>query len=259
MTVAWDNDARGFIVDYGTVQTWDEVKAVISTEYDGPGGEIFRPMMTLIDAKDGNRQDEVIEFCRGVNKDRGPYVWPSEGAKAGSMGLVPYRRTVLDSQNRRKGNPRVESSAFCIVKVNTNYFQQWIHNCLYSRDQSDSQCLLFPKQAKRDEELFAQLMNELPDTRRDATNHESFLWVVVFESVPVDFRDCARYNRCAAEVYTKSRWARVPKKPRVVKSDGAGDHRQKTKPKKQKSRRPRRPSADVSRSWIRKLANKRFG
>lgn len=211
MVMAFGPDQAAWIVDYGTAYSWLELRKVLSRAYPHEdGGEPLPVMMTLCDAKDGNRQDEVIDFCRSVNRESGPYVWPCYGAKAGVMGLMPYRRNLLETGNKLgKTIHRQNAAAFCVVTVNTNYWQQWIHNALYHRKPGEARSMSIPRSSETDQELFEQLTNELPDTRLDMTNHENYVWTVVNETIRVDFRDTARYCRCAAEVYTRGNWERV--------------------------------------------------
>ena len=242
--IAWDSNQRGWLVNYGTCNTWSQVKEVIETEYphadDGPN---VRSMMTLVDAKDGNRQDEVIDFCRSVNRDSGPFVWPCYGAKAGAMGMVPYRRNILESDNTMGKKIRNQSAAFGVVTVNTNYWQQWIHNCLYKRDpqKAESRSLAVPMSSVDDQDLFEQLMNEIPDTRKDMTNHDSYIWIKVNDGIPVDFRDVFRYCRCAAEVYTRGRWARIHHQRNIPKPTPTAPKKSAEKPstKKPRFRKPK--------------------
>ena len=258
MVIAWGKGQQGWIVDYGTCNTWQDVTEQLETKYQhDDGGPDIGISMTLIDAKDGNRMDEVVDYCRSVNSDSGPFVWPCHGAKAGSMAMMPYRRNVLDDDNRKGKAAKRQSTAFCIVTVNTNYWQQWIHNCLYHRKIGQDRSLAVPTSAASDQDLFDQFMNELPDTKTDATNHASFVWVKVFLDIPVDFRDCVRYNRCAAEAFVRSNWARVAERRRLsftpkVPDDKVSDSVS-TKPT------GKRPAKNPERSWIRKVGRARFG
>ena len=77
--------------------------------------------------------------------------------------------------------------------------------------------IILPKQMIDDRDFFEQLLNE-------SYNPEKGVWVRSDQStVPVDFRDCTRYGRAAAEVYTNGNWARIPETRAVlsIKTDDA--------------------------------------
>ncbi len=61
---------------------------------------------------------------------------------------------------------------------------------------------MFPADAREDQDLFEQLLNEIRD-------EEKGLWLPVSDAIPWDFRDAARYARCAAEVKTNGSWQRL--------------------------------------------------
>lgn len=254
MVAAFGPHQDGYVVDYGVCHSWKEVSDVLEREYPhADGGEKCRIGITLIDAKDGNRQDEVIDYCRGVNKPSGPFVWPCYGAKAGAMGMQPYKRNFLEADNKMgKQVTRQNAAGFCVVTVNTNYWQQWMHNALYHRNPGEPRSLGVPLRSKTDADLFEQWTNELPDTKKDMTNHESYIWVVVSESIPVDFRDTARYCRCAAEVYTRSNWERVYRNQERTQAAPSSPNKAPA-PAPARSRMPKR------KNWVRQHRNRHYG
>ena len=66
-----------------------------------------------------------------------------------------------------------------------------------------------------DRDFFEQLLNE-------SYNPDKGLWVRVDTStIPVDFRDCVRYARAAAEVYCNGQWVRIPATRPVVQETAA--------------------------------------
>lgn len=255
MVIAWGFEQRGWVVDYGITHSWQDVAEIIKTKFEhADGGKDIGISLTLCDAGDGNKQDEVIDFCRSVNRERGPWVWPCYGASAGAMGLTPYRRNILEADNKMGRAIRNKSTVFGVTTVNTNYWQQWVHNALYKRKPDTPRSLAVPAAAQDDQDLFEQLCNEAPDTQTDMTDHDKFVWVVIDTQIPNDFRDCARYCRCAAEVYTRSAWTRVPQS-RIKRAEVA---RQRT-PDETRENHPRALKIPKKSQWVRSINRKHYG
>jgi hypothetical protein len=178
-----------------------------------------------------------------------------------------YRKNIQDDDNddvRRKKPKRKRGrnrhTEFGWVTVNTNYWQQWIHNCLYRRKPGTRLSIAIPEACAKDQDLIEQLMNEYPDLgiSQASPNDNKITWKVVNEETPWDFRDCFRYARCAAEVYLRGNWARIPKQRRwsaqSVKSQANAT----------KMPAESRPAADNSgkipkkQNWVGKLRNSRL-
>jgi len=261
MVVAWKSDQSGYVIDYGIRNSWDEITEVINSRYKHrDGGPDMGPIITLIDARDGNRTDEVVTYCKSVNQEKaGPWVWPCMGSKAGQMSGSSYKKSSTnDAGNRGKGVRKTKKLMFGWITVNTNYWQQWIHNCLYKRQGGEPMSLAFPKIAKEDEDLWSQMMNEAPDVSQDSTGHDNIRWVVVHEHIAIDLRDCARYVRCAAEVYTNTNWARIPKQRRLstVTPPRKAQAKQPDPPPKESSNKPTKRTRT---GWVRGLTRSRLG
>lgn len=219
--IAWGHEARGWVVDWGVLYSWDEVSDKITTEYPHADGGTINIRMTLVDAKDGNRKDEVIDFCRRNTKDKGPFVWPYMGSSANLQSGRAYRHTPIDDANQKitgKQAMRKKHTLFGWITGNTSFFQQWMNNCLYRRTPPNRMSLAYPKTAVTDQDLFQQLINESPSVSLDTTGHGKISWVVVRKDIPVDLRDCARMCATGIEVYLRGNWARVPKKRRKPKT-----------------------------------------
>ena len=247
MACAWGSEQRGYVIDYGIIHSWDDVTKRISSRYPhADGGPALTPAMTLIDAKDGNRKDEVIYYCRSVNNEHGPFVWPYMGSTTNIR--YPYQKTVIDDANNRvTRKSKKRHTEFGWITGNTQWHQEWINNCLYKRTPGRKMSLSFPESAKEDRDLWEQLSNEAPSISLDTTGHEKLSWVVVKPDVPVDFRDAARYNRCAAEVYLRGNWSRIPERRRISADE---------KPVPVRSQPARK--AKPKNGWVRRLNNFRL-
>lgn len=211
--VGWGAYSRGFVIDYGIKESWDEIRALIQTSYaHSDGGPRIAPVLTLIDARDGNRTDEVVGFCKSINQEAtGPWVWPCMGSSAGQMSGQSYRKSSNSGKNKRgQAISKRKRLDFGWVTVNTNYWQQWMHNCLFKRKAGEPMSIAYPDSSRTDQDLWEQMMNEAPDVGTDTTGHDKVKWVVVQTHIPVDLRDATRYARCAAEVVVRGNWTRVP-------------------------------------------------
>ena len=220
VVMAWNKQSQGSIIDFGTCDSWPEVKTVISNDYEHlDGGPKVRPIITLVDARDGNRTDEIITFCRENNEELGPFVWPSMGGNAGSFRGEPYKRVELNDENRRDPKKKRKTrrlAGFCRIDINTAWYQEWIHACIERRRPNHPNSVSISKDAQSDEDFFSQVLNETETLKKDSTGHGATIWIVVDETIPWDFRDLLRYNRCAADVFTRRAWQRLPVKRRIV-------------------------------------------
>jgi phage terminase large subunit GpA-like protein len=252
VVIAWNHQQQGHVVEWGVQDSWSRLKDnVLRRAYEhADGGPPMFPIMTLIDARDGNRTDEVEDFCKSVNKDSGPWVFSSMGAKPGAMGGKPFRATPVEDKGvaARKRTSR-RRLGFCRVIVNTNYYQVWIQNCIDRRKPSDPNSLSFPIEAKSDQDLFAQILNEAPDWQIGKLGDETCMFVRVSMVIPVDFRDSLRYARCGADVYTNLNWNRISKGRALTNA--------KTIPAAAKQAKPE-PEPD-KKSFIRKTKSGIFG
>lgn len=210
--VAWGPQSVGRVIHYGVAHSWDQVREIIEKRYEPAFlGAAFPIQFTLIDARDGNRTEEVIAFCRSVNKTDGPWVYPSMGEDAKHMSGKTFKRNevgidnkVIDQRSDRKG-----LTGFYLIMINTNYWETWMHNCLFVRDAGEARSIVLPWEAREDEDFLSQLLNVARDSKETDTDEQSRKWVRINRGIPKDFRDTVRYARVAAEVYTNGNWARV--------------------------------------------------
>lgn len=202
---AWAHQARGYLIKYGIAHSWAQVKEWTESMYPHlDGGKPLPSYMNIVDSRDGNRKDEIIDFCKASNRPSGPWVWPSMGARPGTMNMQMFRKSAIDSENRigKKATRAIEG--LHLVMVNTTMTQEWIDNAMTRRRPGDPLSITLPEDAIGDRDLFDQLLNE-------RYNADTGKWDRIDEStVPVDFRDCFRYARTAAEVYVNGNWHRIP-------------------------------------------------
>lgn len=212
-TFGWDRDKIGYMIQHGTVPSWEDVENWIGRAWSHQDGGNIVSRMNLIDSKDGNRQEEVFSFCKRTNHARSPWVWPLEGAKYGHMAVQMYRRRRIDGDFDKKSRRKGEIEGLYIVSVNTQMTQNWIDNAMVRRKPGDPMSIILPHQVIEDSDLFQQLLNE----RYDPSEGKHIR--IDNSTIPVDFRDCFRYARTAAEVFTNGNWERLPKqRPQTIET-----------------------------------------
>jgi len=231
-TLGWTAGARGTLVDYGMAYSWDEVMSVLKTSYlHLDNGPRLVPVFTLIDARDGNRTDEIRNFCETANRPSGPWVLPCMGSRANQNMPRGYMRTAVDKQKRKR--PRRRGLAdFDIITVNTNYYQSWIHNCMDRREPGDENSLTFPISAKDDKDLFKQLLCEQPVWKASPSGGQQCVWLKGNEHDVNDIRDAIRYARCAADVFVSMNWRRVGRTRKYASKNATIYHEPESDPSK---------------------------
>jgi len=200
---AWGLRATGWCLGVGTVRTFEELRTkVLDVTYPHASGGALPAEMTLMDSR--FREDEVFEFAESISQP-GRYIWPYKGARAGQLQGKPYRKINPrdpDAQGRLSQSRKTED--FYQITGNTNWWQSWADKCLYSRQPGDESSYTFYASAGSDEDLFSQLANEIFDSQSAPPK-----WVKVNEHAAVDFRDCLRMSRTAAEVNLLGAWSRL--------------------------------------------------
>ena len=143
----WDRQQRGHLIAYGTVPSWTQVKQWCLTSYaHADGGPPIQSFVNLVDSRDGNRKDEIVDFCKAVNRSSGPFVWPSMGARPGSMNLQLFKKLNIDADRNvgRKALRNVIEGMY-VVMVNTTFTQEWLDNALARRRPGDPMSLILPQ------------------------------------------------------------------------------------------------------------------
>lgn len=226
--IAWGWGAQGWVVDYGIAHSEADLEKVWKSKYrHADGGPDIGISLGLIDSGEGIRQDEVFDLAKRLNKELGPWFWPSKGSSGSIAGGKTFKQQTLDeltSRNRRSKREKKKRTlsklglrGFYHITVNTPFFQSWIQSALHYRLPGEMKSLSIPQEAEEDEDFLKQLVNERPEDSTSSTGHSSTKWVVVDESIPVDLRDSVRYSRCGAEMFVRGAWGRVSKQRLIGK------------------------------------------
>jgi hypothetical protein len=212
VTIAWEPNQAGHVIDYSVLLTTDELKAISRREYSinvGSKELSATALMTLIDARDGNRHEEVVGLCKALNEPKtGPWIWPVLGTAAHQMAGKTFAKMVGETRNL-KTSKRKGFDQFATIKMNHGFWQSWIQNCLTRRNPGEPYSLSLPAEAGDDDDFLEQLINEQLEYDTSTSGHQTDRWVVVNEMVSWDYRDAVRMARCAAEVFVNGNWTRV--------------------------------------------------
>jgi phage terminase large subunit GpA-like protein len=199
--------AIGRAVDWGVVDDWQELRAVLDRKYPHQEWGHLHPVMTLIDARYDT--SGVLDVCGALNQSA-RWVYPYQGLNANAMMGKHWRATDI-SNDENKRTQRWRSDKIQMIKGNTQLYQTWMYNCLWMRERGEVNNLLFPHDAVSDRDLFEQLINVDRDEKGN--------WVQNDETIPEDLRDAFRLARCGADVYLRDAWNRlaVRRSPDTVK------------------------------------------
>lgn len=202
----WAKWRTSWLIAYGVEDDWDVlVREVIRRQY----GKLT-PVLTLVDS--GYETDDTYRKCKEASKPRS-YVYPSKGVKSLPSG-APYERRILDLTGRKT----LEKSALFkhrglagqwIVFISTGYYQELVQGVLDGLSPGDQGSLTIPREAKDDEDMLQQLLNETLSSELDNKMYERREWIRIDEAIPNDFRDAWRYAACGADIYTRNAWGRV--------------------------------------------------
>lgn len=258
MAIGWNDLQAGYLIDYGICVSWPEVSSIIRKPWQhADGGSPLVSQMTLIDARDGNRTDEVYAFCKSQNLASGPWVWACMGHRTDQMGQRPFRRQKITDKGRQT-HRNVGLEEVEVVQVNTNYYQIWMQNCLERREAGQPNSLCSPIESATDEDLFRQLLNEMPESKEDTFGYDKQNFVRISKSIPIDLRDAARYARCGADVFLNNNWDRVLPRRVKPKAEPTPSEPEVIKGGKYLDATEQQPKEDRRSKWLKKKARNRF-
>ena len=193
MVCGWGSDCRGWVIDYGELTDDTELENR-TVRYSVSR---MQPVLTLYDS--GFEKDSVYRWCDRL-KDAGWPIAPLKGVATQNTDK-PYTVSFRDDNTKLKQRPLVLSV--------TNYWQEVIQAALDRHDPEDFGGIAFPREAASDGDFLDQLLNEAPQSVIDTRNYAKLLWVKRSEHLPNDYRDLLRYNRLAAEIWTRGNWKRA--------------------------------------------------
>lgn len=178
---AWGEGNRSHTIDYGELDTLQDLYAIIDRSYQREGGGALHIALTLIDS--GFHPKDVYQFCRmAAGKKR--LAWPCKGSSTALN--APYRESRLGEDTLAPGAP--------IVHVDTLTTQDWFaHQLTLDPKKDNGAATLFNDSLGNHQYFLEQLLNESCVQKLSPTNTTKEVWERIDESLPNDFRDCRRY------------------------------------------------------------------
>lgn len=195
--VAWNEEMAPHLVDYGYVETLEDVLRVLKRKYPHEdGGEPLRIASTLMDS--GYRPKDVAPFVLAIRKEHHITIRMCKGA---STDLNTWFRI-------SKLGKDTETPGMVLVRIDSMRSQDWVDELIYDK-QRESPGALTVFDGENDEhwDLCEQLMNQQRDEQSKA-------WDKVKADEPDDLRDVLRYNGVAIRV--KIRGGKVPPRKTIV-------------------------------------------
>lgn len=179
---AWGERLTSGLVDYGVVETWDDLEKVLfARRYQNASGQEF--MVSLAGIDTGFRTDEVYEFCTYHSN----VCKPVKGAS--TRLTAPYSISRID-----KG----QFSGLMLYNIDTHYFKDFIHGRLQKEVGDPGSWIVF-KDCPREyaEHITAEQKVVRQDRRTGRTVEE---WVPVSSHARNHLLDCAVYSAAVAEI-----------------------------------------------------------
>lgn len=220
--IAWGPERTGWIVDYGTCDTWQQLEdEYLNHAYEYEDGEAVKVRVGCIDS--GYDPDTVYQFCRR-HSTLGRPLYPTKG---GNLTGVPYRKSpITESKNKRRIGEM-------LTLVNTGYYQAILQRCIDTLVPGNPGSLaMCAGAAWEHQDFYEQLLNEASVDEIDSNNYDKSVWQKVNAHEPNDYRDTVRGGLLAYDIWTKGRPVRarvpgqgiaatkLPDRPRLKMPDG---------------------------------------
>jgi phage terminase large subunit GpA-like protein len=200
---AWGDGRRSHTLDYGELDTLDDLLEIITRPYHHANGKTpHRVDLTLIDS--GFHPRDVYQFCRECSR-RSLKVWPCKGSSTALN--APYRESRLSEDTLAPGAP--------ILHVDTLTTQDWFSHQIRLKADEDGAGTLFSASLAEHQDFLEQLLNEACVQKLGTNNVTKEAWERIDETIPNDYRDCRRYSFAAMLRVTKGR--DIPKRQQAAK------------------------------------------
>lgn len=195
--VGWGSDDRGYVIDYGEVLTWAELrKDVLATRI---GGGSFDPLPIVMGGIDsGHRTSEVYGFCQEIGDALRP-----------TKGVDTLERPILASSLEGSRSPTRRAQAMAaqmyLWKFDKGYWQEELQRRLDSLESGQPGSLTIPADCAKDQDFLEQVLNNAPEE----TETGKRIWKKVHEAMPDDYRDALVIARVVREMWTRGNENRV--------------------------------------------------
>lgn len=199
----WGPGARGHVVDYGQVFSFDDLKKLITT-LELPHldrGNPLRPARWLIDARDGHVTERVYTFCGQV-----PGVLPCMGSRHSAFPEFCRLQPLDNNPTWRKAAsavliPTQFSISPLYVEINGERTQSWVEELIGGQLLPGVlPALTINAEAATDLVWLDQIVAERADAEVNNAGYSVRVWKKTGKN---EQRDTLRYNRALAELLTR--------------------------------------------------------
>jgi len=197
VVVGWSEGDRGYVIDYGQIVTWEELRRdILSHRF--PGDTMAALPIAMGGMDSGHRTDEVFGYCQEI----GDALRPTKGFDSLEKPIVPSSLEFSRSETRRL---TALAAKMFLWKFNKGHWQEELQRRLDYLKAGQAGSLSLPIEAAEDFDFLEQIANNAPVAKPNGR----IIWEKIHESSPDDYRDALVIARVTKEMWTRGNESRV--------------------------------------------------
>lgn len=197
VAVGWGEEDRAYVVDYGTVATWQELRRdVLANRFAGESLPELPISMGGMDS--GHRTDEVFGYCQEI----GDALRPTKGFDMLDKPIVPSSLEYSRSEDRRI---QAAAAKMYLWKFSKAYWHEELQRRLDVLSAGAPGSLSIPRDSVEDWDFIEQISNNAPVAKPNG----KIIWEKIRESHPDDYRDALVIALVTKEMWTRGSETRV--------------------------------------------------
>jgi phage terminase large subunit GpA-like protein len=179
---SWGSEHTSHTVQYGTCETTQELRALLTKRWPREESEGLMPSVMLIDS--GFLPAEVHRFVAQCQRDR----LPVRACRGSSTKLSGFYEQKVNQKN--SSNP-----GQMVIWIDPHSTQDWVEQRLHSIKPGEAGAMtVYSDSLENHQDWLQQVMNDGLSSRLNAQNNVTETWERIDTMVPNDFRDCKRYS-----------------------------------------------------------------